>query len=570
MPRVKIQLADNIKRVVTLDTDATKGATLGTNVFLPNGQVGTPTSVLQWLGGAVASSGGSSGGGGVPIQNILTTKGDLLTRDSQVQRMAIGDEDDVLRVSASGLPEWRAGAELSNVDDTNVTLTLSGGAATSLLAATTLTLGWSGVLAATRGGTGFGEYEVGDILYADSTTTLERLPVGVDGEVLTLYGGVPIWAPAAGGGVNSVVGTINQIDVDDSDPDNPVVSLAAPVLASLTLANSAVQPGDLALDDLNDVNLAGLTDGDFIAWDASTNEWVVTPGSGVELNTAPETRGASFSGGSSAIIVPTNKVPISIREDCRIAGYVVLTQGGTGSCVLNIYSSSYGGFPPSASICASNKPTISSGVKTQDTTLTGWTTALGAGDTLLVELESSSTFTSVSIFLVLVPISYSPPSGFDIQDARDAVGGILTDTDTITWAYDGSTIEAEVVLGSTGSVESGQYTPTGTAVSNCSGVTPSVANYMRVGDVVTVSGYVTFTTTAGGATLTQVGLSLPIASNLGASYDCAGVGASAGTTNNNNETSIQGDASNNRAELQFYSSATGSVTKWYTYTYKVI
>lgn len=45
-------------------------------------------------------------------------------------------------------------AALTKVDDTNVTLTLGGTPTTALLQATSLTLGWSGLLAVARGGTG--------------------------------------------------------------------------------------------------------------------------------------------------------------------------------------------------------------------------------------------------------------------------------------------------------------------------------------------------------------------------------------------------------------------------------
>jgi len=46
------------------------------------------------------------------------------------------------------------GQALTRVDDTNVTLTLGGSPTTALLAATSLTLGWTGTLAVARGGTG--------------------------------------------------------------------------------------------------------------------------------------------------------------------------------------------------------------------------------------------------------------------------------------------------------------------------------------------------------------------------------------------------------------------------------
>jgi hypothetical protein len=87
-------------------------------------------------------------------------------------------------------------AALTKVDDTNVTLTLGGTPATSLLAATSLTLGWSGELAATRGGTGFGSYAVGDILYANTTTTLAKLADVATGNAL-ISGGVGV-APSWG------------------------------------------------------------------------------------------------------------------------------------------------------------------------------------------------------------------------------------------------------------------------------------------------------------------------------------------------------------------------------------
>jgi len=50
-----------------------------------------------------------------------------------------------------------------------------------------------------RGGTGLTSYTVGDLLYASGTTTLSKLPVGNNGEVLTMSSGLPSWAVASGG-----------------------------------------------------------------------------------------------------------------------------------------------------------------------------------------------------------------------------------------------------------------------------------------------------------------------------------------------------------------------------------
>lgn len=51
-----------------------------------------------------------------------------------------------------------------------------------------------GTLVAANGGTGFGTYTVGDLLYANTTTTLTKLPVGTTGQVLTVTAGAPAWA----------------------------------------------------------------------------------------------------------------------------------------------------------------------------------------------------------------------------------------------------------------------------------------------------------------------------------------------------------------------------------------
>lgn len=57
---------------------------------------------------------------------------------------------------SSAAPSYTAAGALTKSDDTNVTLTLGGNPSTSLLRSTSLTLGWTGQLAVSRGGTGAG------------------------------------------------------------------------------------------------------------------------------------------------------------------------------------------------------------------------------------------------------------------------------------------------------------------------------------------------------------------------------------------------------------------------------
>lgn len=66
-------------------------------------------------------------------------------------------------------------AALTKTDDTNVTLTLGGTPATSLLRAVSITAGWTGQLAVTRGGTGLASVSQGDLLYGSAANTISAL-----------------------------------------------------------------------------------------------------------------------------------------------------------------------------------------------------------------------------------------------------------------------------------------------------------------------------------------------------------------------------------------------------------
>jgi hypothetical protein len=142
-----------------------------------------PSSIV--VGTATNLAGGATGS--VPYQSAAST----------TAMLPIGTALQVLKVNAGATaPEWVSGAALTKVDDTNVTLTLGGTPTTSLLAATSLTLGWTGQLSAARGGTGTGVYVVGDILYADTTSTLAKLADVATGNAL-ISGGVGV-APSYG------------------------------------------------------------------------------------------------------------------------------------------------------------------------------------------------------------------------------------------------------------------------------------------------------------------------------------------------------------------------------------
>ena len=94
------------------------------------------------------------------------------------------------------------------------------------------------------------------------------------------------------------------------------------------------------------------------------------------------TRGAAWAN-PDGVALPTNDVAIRFPAACTIAAVYIDTNGGAGSCVIDIQKSA-------ASICGSTKPTISSGTGYSDATLTGWATGIIAGDVLTLILESIS------------------------------------------------------------------------------------------------------------------------------------------------------------------------------------
>lgn len=85
------------------------------------------------------------------------TAGDLIyyASGTAFTKLAIGASGRWLGSSGTA-PQWNAPAALTETDDTNVTLTLGGSPSTALLNAVSMTLGWTGTLAVSRGGTGTG------------------------------------------------------------------------------------------------------------------------------------------------------------------------------------------------------------------------------------------------------------------------------------------------------------------------------------------------------------------------------------------------------------------------------
>lgn len=128
---------------------------------------------------------------------------------------------------------------------------------------------------------------------------------------------------------------------------------------------------------------------------------------------------------------------------------------------------------------------------------------------------------------------------------------------------------AGAVTGTTNQyIASGTYTPTLFNTTNVAASTAYACQWLRVGNVVTVSGKVDIDPTLAGDTV--LGISLPIASNIGAAEDLAGAAQAPGAAAQG--AALLGDLTNDRATLQYVAiaAALGNLSYYFTFTYEVI
>lgn len=104
--------------------------------------------------------------------------------------------------------------------------------------------------------------------------------------------------------------------------------------------------------------------------------------------------------GGGAAITTGVKGDLYIPYACTIDAITMLADQ-SGSIVVDIWKDVYGSYPPTVadSICGASKPTISASNKSQDTTLTGWTTSVAARSTLRFNVDSVSTIQALTLTL---------------------------------------------------------------------------------------------------------------------------------------------------------------------------
>lgn len=182
-----------------------------------------------------------------------------------------------------------------------------------------------------------------------------------------------------------------------------VVNTSTGALTSATFTGPVIcAAGTTSIASLNiphGVEKSSPTDGDI----TTKTTGVFARINGVTHKIGGETRQICFVIGDGTNVITTGrKAGIQIPFDCVITGWSIFEDTATSSSVVvDVWKDTYANFPPVVgdTIAASAKPTLSSATKNQDNTLTGWTTAVTAGDCIVPNVDSATAAKRVVVVL---------------------------------------------------------------------------------------------------------------------------------------------------------------------------
>lgn len=238
-------------------------------------------------------------------------------------------------------------------------------------------------------------------------------------------------------GTRMVNGTLQPPNTTTSSSGSGTVSVADSIVGDgssgnpLKLSGDSASPGNSKLYGTNSSGVlgwyaqagAGLTSplttkGDLWGWDTANNR--IPVGSNGNVLTADSTQalgvkwaaagastqfntGAGWNSNSGPIVLSlVTVIDVIIPYACTLQEVDIITSGGSGSCVIDVWKAASLAAPTSANdITGGIPPAISGGASYSNTTLSGWTTSFAQNDRVRFTLASTSAFTSIIISLRL-------------------------------------------------------------------------------------------------------------------------------------------------------------------------
>lgn len=211
----------------------------------------------------------------------------------------------------------------------------------------------------------------------------------------------PGFYPAANVTVNNK-GIVTAISSGGSGGGGSFITSVAVTSTDLAVTGSPVIAPSGVID-LELTTQGGITPGSYTNVNLTVNgKGVITAVANGAGSTNIVTKGATWVSSSGAVSAASAQL---VFVDCPAVGTIkvakIVTVGGPGSCVIDIWKAPFASFPPTVAntITAAALPTIVAGTTYSDSTLTGWTTAVNVGDILAFKLNSSGGFTQVTIYL---------------------------------------------------------------------------------------------------------------------------------------------------------------------------
>jgi len=242
-----------------------------------------------------------------------------------------------------------------------------------------------------------------------------------------------------------VVATASAIDftgadfnVTDGGSGRAVIALAGSLGGSIELKEDNVQviAAMTALDfDGDHFNVANSGSG-------RGTITLASPGGGGGGGTGSTTQPGAYvfqdgAADSTALVAVGTKGYIRAPYDATITGYTILTDV-SATVTLDVWKVATGtALPTNAnSITASAKPVLTADDVIHSTTLTGWTTAVTAGDIIAWEVEAND---NAHLIVFLLEFDHTVVNQYTNEDAQDTIGAILADSASIDFTYSDAT-----------------------------------------------------------------------------------------------------------------------------------